>query len=60
MDKAEGFGLSIDFLAGHGDFEGGLGGVETTVHDANGAYGNHAKNSNSKHDFNEGVATEKE
>lgn len=57
VNEAEAFGLGVDFVAGHGNFESVLGVVEAAVHDADGADGNDAKNTDSEHDLNESVAS---
>ena len=55
VEKAKSFGLGVDFLASHGDFQGFLCVIKTFVHNADGADGNHAKNTDSEHDFDKSV-----
>ena len=55
VEEAESFGLGVDFLASHGDFQGFLGVVKTFVHDADGTDGNHAENTDGEHDFDKSV-----
>lgn len=56
VNKADGFGLGVDFVAGHGDFEGNLGAGETGVHDADGEEGDYGEDGDGNHGFDDGVA----
>ena len=51
MEEAEGLGLGVDFVSGHGNFEGLLSVIHTFVHDSDGANGNEAENADCEHDF---------
>lgn len=57
VNVAQGFGLSIDFIAGHGQFEGALDSGEVAVHETDGKDGNEAENRDGDGDFNQSVAT---
>ena len=56
MNKAEGFGLGVDFGAGEGRLESGLGSVDAVVHNADCANGNHTEDGDGKHNFDKSIA----
>ena len=58
MDEAESFGLSVDFLAGHGCFKSVLGGRDSLIHEGDGTDGTEAEDGDGEHDFDKCVAAE--